>query len=1553
MKKLTFLLFAFFIQVQVHAQIDSTACLYFDGINDRVTSSGAVLDNIGTCDFTFEAWIKPENISPNGFYAILSNRTTDGTMFFLHGATCCGSSTQMLSLRINGLNYLIPNNGTYSGNISDNDCKHVAVSKSKDILSFYINGNLIGTRVINTSSAYPTISTGGSLKIGFDDVSSLPFKGSISDVKIWNTARTKDEIAMDMMEGLPATRDDLSAFWRLNDNSGQTIIDYSDYSNDAYLGTNSSVESSDPDFTGFCCSDAPLENCPTSIIHEEDFSLGNNEYKASLYVESKATVQSTENVTYTAGEYIRLDEGFSSQGELSIEIDGCEDGNSSPINLTAPAYNTLVQDNDITFKWDLDVNSILFSFDNNLNYQLKILEVGDAISIDEVVSNNVVVFTDDFVLPQSPAQEKSYSGLPLVSNQTYLWQVCYVDGAGNLSQSQWSYFDYFEFPFRIDDDPCKSDCPLLRKNSFNNNPQNYWTSNGNIPASYNPTLPGCEDDGYVEMTAWDDLLFSRITQPTLHTLSQGSYYQLAMCVQVPNVNATRIRAFAFNGNPSVFEPGPDVALIGVTSFLPASNSEWMKIQLPVWEANKDFDYIAIQTEWNPDNPQQGNSIYVDNVCLGEVAERYETPDYGFTYDSCGTVIYPDWLSDLIANEGLVVTETEDSIEINRGRVVDLYGHKYDLSTDLWYTEGAPFDHNVGGGITDFTKYDSLYNSLDSNNVLNSAIIDIIGDYVDAVASNLAFSDLVAGNSTAPVDPVVDPTAECLYFDGMDDFVKINSTSPISDIGETDFTLEMTIKPDALQNVPSPVLFSNFRHVCGGDPSFPICIETGFKVMLYDNPSISSFKMLAFQIPRLGNTTPSTTPQYYVPNNGGAGDLLDDCHQITITRQGTALQFYVDGVNIGTFTLPPSSIIPPVSFWSTALPILGNDTDLSRPFAGNISDFRIWNRVRTNTEIIANTDPRRRYSYLEPDLLVNFELLDIRYQVFHSNAILPLTATLGSDDFIGADDPVPLSCNCPYGVCDFQEDLSKPFGGRDIVYVHGLNLDHIFLPFNSPPYFTETWPTDKEAFYTGYFKGRAYSTWKEHIQRELGDLITPSNNYLVAAYPCGQRLEVGINAVVTQIKDAIETGRGVVWSNPNPECRQTFGKEIVIVSHSTGGLLTSTLLGLGEMSDPTSASYDSNVLNSQGNFKNITDRVKAHISFNGALSGSPLARAALLLSNSHVGSVAAAFEDMAGDAIRKADQEMCDWHFSPDNPGNYLSCNDPSAPYCDFNFSFCPNIGGALNILGALNPTWANNTVLMDLEPIVANKWGNATYGNATCKTVTAASTFSGIPQNSTATEALISKFIIEGLDDGVLMMDCQCARKKIFPFTKPSKFLVRPNLVARNFDMGNPAFLKAANLYAEMKTPVPILASPFAGNSCTSGKTTTGMLTWLLAQDNHPRWPNHFSFIQGAGYHYEAWDLGGNGADYYNSWFGNATTYEESLGITNSAIHNNVSGTITPLVHSDIRNEEIELVRKKTIGFNLFGRYFEIPIWKRTYHLLDNYQNEDMVSYVYDYVLKR
>lgn len=180
-----------------------------------------------------------------------------------------------------------------------------------------------------------------------------------------------------------------------------------------------------------------------------------------------------------------------------------------------------------------------------------------------------------------------------------------------------------------------------------------------------------------------------------------------------------------------------------------------------------------------------------------------------------------------------------------------------------------------------------------------------------------------------------------------------------------------------------------------------------------------------------------------------------------------------------------------------------------------------------------------------------------------------------------------------------------FGGRDIVFVHGLRT----IPLKDRMWsLNDDWvdwvpPTDQYGFVNnpeyydryGYWKNGAINYWQKHIDRFLRDRGY-ANRYIIVAWPATQRMKYGISAFLSQVSDAMLTGRGVVDLSGHGDTLHFGQRPYVVVSHSTGSPLVSAAL--------TAA-----LVNSDWNAGYVAAHCKAHLAIQGAFSGSDIATAA--------------------------------------------------------------------------------------------------------------------------------------------------------------------------------------------------------------------------------------------------------------------------------------------------------------------------------------------------------
>lgn len=513
--------------------------------------------------------------------------------------------------------------------------------------------------------------------------------------------------------------------------------------------------------------------------------------------------------------------------------------------------------------------------------------------------------------------------------------------------------------------------------------------------------------------------------------------------------------------------------------------------------------------------------------------------------------------------------------------------------------------------------------------------------------------------------------------------------------------------------------------------------------------------------------------------------------------------------------------------------------------------------------------------------------------------------------------------------------SKPFGGRDIVYIHGLQLKAIIGNLQPTPTFQGKWPEDKHAFYknggnnpsmsnpsqNGEFYNEAMGHyWNNHIVRGLGSLTSPTNSYLIATYSANQRLDVSVHAVLTQIKEAMEGNNpNMVMASQNSN--KCFGSNgIVVITHSTGGLVASTMFGIAERSHTNQRFKDY-----YGDVRFITDKIDAQIGFDAAYGGSPLAEI-----------------------------------------GNDVLANLTSKPL--LRLAAKGFLGSDIDHLKALNPY---ETILYDLTPNVAIREWRPFMGSR-IPTLTMTSSTIGTPYNSSETNPMMTiagNYIIKGYDDGVLSSVSQANSINLF-----SRFKVknRGKLVDKwNLEDKANGVIKASkqgqhfNLGTRNYFNTPYLSPTgmLQGNSVN---------TIIDPTNNHV--PNHHIVLQTSGDHFDNVDLvnryGDNGylrTKRGSSYFSNK---EETGIVFNPALYSTglLNNNFKTLNQEWIKNEKwgfhapkITMVRKCIRLFRkerciklpkISWHYYEYIKWQRKYHLLKDYETKLGMDYMYEYILR-
>lgn len=226
----------------------NSGCVTFNAGTQRVTSTSQALNTIGSKDFTFEAWLSGETSIYSTHPTIFSNKNAQqaGTIFFFFDDGSGGP--KMLAVQLYGVNYSIPNNGTFNGEILDGECHHVAISRVDSLLTFYVDGSSIGTTLIEGN---PSVTAFHDIWIGQDPLINNTFSGTISVLKIWGAGLTQPEL--NVSKDCPSENGtDILAYWKFDEGGGPTTLEtISD--TPSHFGSHAVTEQYNPSWGTTCC----------------------------------------------------------------------------------------------------------------------------------------------------------------------------------------------------------------------------------------------------------------------------------------------------------------------------------------------------------------------------------------------------------------------------------------------------------------------------------------------------------------------------------------------------------------------------------------------------------------------------------------------------------------------------------------------------------------------------------------------------------------------------------------------------------------------------------------------------------------------------------------------------------------------------------------------------------------------------------------------------------------------------------------------------------------------------------------------------------------------------------------------------------------------------------------------------------------------------------------------------------------------------------------------------------------------------------------------------
>jgi len=276
--------------------------LHFDGLNDYVQTTASFSGT--TAKVTYECWVKSSS-APDTLIGM------DGPMYGHAFGILWDHAPAFYKSA-----YVLDSNSNYRsasfGNLAANTWYHLAATYDGLVLKAYVNGVLISS----------TTTTGGihylgspNLKLGCHPYNGIDFfEGQIDEVRVWNVARTCEEINQNMNVVLNGNETGLVAYYQLNEgtpfaNNSSVTLAYNKVSStyDANL-TNFALSGTSSNYVSNSPMNAVLNSCSTSIDEQFAFSLLKvypNPTSSVLNIEVKEQTQIT--IVNVLGEVVKAE----------------------------------------------------------------------------------------------------------------------------------------------------------------------------------------------------------------------------------------------------------------------------------------------------------------------------------------------------------------------------------------------------------------------------------------------------------------------------------------------------------------------------------------------------------------------------------------------------------------------------------------------------------------------------------------------------------------------------------------------------------------------------------------------------------------------------------------------------------------------------------------------------------------------------------------------------------------------------------------------------------------------------------------------------------------------------------------------------------------------------------------------------------------------------------------------------------------------------------------------------------------------------------------------
>ena len=188
--------------------------LEFDGVDDYVTFDENHIPHNG--DFTIEIWCALKNVADGTDAVVFATNDPRGIIFY--SSTVLGDASNQVRFWSNSLGQLLIGN-----DIRGKGFVHLAVVRDGDTWHLYEGGDQIDT---TTQAGDLNEATVSSMAFDLTNTDRM-HEGKIASNRIWNTARTQQEIQDNMYKRLTGNEEGLVGYWPMRKGWGLVLEDRS------------------------------------------------------------------------------------------------------------------------------------------------------------------------------------------------------------------------------------------------------------------------------------------------------------------------------------------------------------------------------------------------------------------------------------------------------------------------------------------------------------------------------------------------------------------------------------------------------------------------------------------------------------------------------------------------------------------------------------------------------------------------------------------------------------------------------------------------------------------------------------------------------------------------------------------------------------------------------------------------------------------------------------------------------------------------------------------------------------------------------------------------------------------------------------------------------------------------------------------------------------------------------------------------------------------------------------------------------------------------------